>query len=336
MRSGSDPVSFGVALWQPVHPRFLPRARTSDFDRSSLLWLRGDGTGVLFRARKWQLRDWAIYTVQRCDTRRPWLVRRRFTVRDRRLTGWFPDGGDGTIVSVPTWRAPWWTWALPVLLTALVVVASLTLVLVADSIAPLYLLLLAVPTLLATPLLARPEIQSLAQLPLDDRTIVGYAQRRLAGQHPEQIEEASQRISALARVNEIRERYARLQMDVVERIDHPALFDPQAPHTAALLAALVRAEDLDADGDTVALQHAAAEIEALFSVAVRHAQRVGIDHLPVQQRDDARRAQKVARLARDASSQGEREAALRQLNRILESLALYYLPPVKDVRELEP
>lgn len=45
----------------------------------------------------------------------------------------------------------------------------------------------------------------------------------------------------------------------------------------------------------------------------------------------ARLTLKGARLARRATSDGEREAALAQVQRLLESLALYYLPAPEDV-----
>ena len=79
----------------------------------------------------------------------------------------------------------------------------------------------------------------------------------------------------------------------------------------------------------------AAEVQLAFDAARANAERLGLNHLPLTARDDAGRAAKAVRLARRASTDGEREAAMAQAHKLLESLALYYLPtPDEAVRML--
>lgn len=131
-------------------------------------------------------------------------------------------------------------------------------------------------------------------------------------------------------VTRIREEYARLRTDLVYRIENPALFDSAVPTTAAFEQALV---DFD-DAPEEEREHRATQVEVRFTVAMQHAERVGIRHAEPEHRDELTRAAKVARLAASANSDGERRAALTQLQRILDSLALYYLPSRIDHPEL--
>lgn len=126
-----------------------------------------------------------------------------------------------------------------------------------------------------------------------------------------------------------------MEADIIARIDQPAFFDASVPSTSRFLAAMVAAQDITGNTTIDELQRLAARLEVTFEVAKAHAYTVGIDHLAQHQRDDARRASKVARLAASASNQGERRAAIAQLNRILAELGLYYLPQVGDRLEIE-
>lgn len=100
---------------------------------------------------------------------------------------------------------------------------------------------------------------------------------------------------------------------------------------------------IDAEGNPVALSDATArlptaarfesalaiwaqEVRVTFEAARSHAETVGLAHLPVQARSAARRAAGAARLATESDNPAERLAAELQVNRILGSLALYYLP----------
>ena len=120
-------------------------------------------------------------------------------------------------------------------------------------------------------------------------------------------------------VERIRQEYAALRCDLLHRLENPALFDPAVPTTAAFETALAEF----ADSPT---SQAADRVEIRFQVARQHAERTGLRHVAPAHRGDVARAVKIARLAADASSPGERAAALTQLRRVLESLALYYLP----------
>lgn len=316
-------------------PGFSPDAKVSEHDRQPLLALRGDGTGVLFIARRYEGRGLEWRVITRCDTRRPWLTTRHITFLNGQIGAYLPDSrGEGPdILSAPGWRPPDWSWVtriLPILAVFgfFTAVAGLD---VAFGFA-LFLIPLMYPFL---PSFGTVEVDSLAQLPLDATNVVEYAEKRASGIHPETLEEMPHRERIRERIATIRERYGALKLDIVYRIEHPALFDPQAEHTARFQSALVRAEDLDDSAPVQALEKIASELEILFSVAKRHAEAVGIAHLPPQKREDGRRAAKVARLSKDAGSEGERAAALVQLNRVLASLSLHYLPAVKDVRAIE-
>ncbi|MDO5083644.1 MAG: hypothetical protein Q4D89_09595 [Arachnia propionica] len=128
-------------------------------------------------------------------------------------------------------------------------------------------------------------------------------------------------------VERIRQEYAELRSDLLYRLENPALFDPAVPTTAAFETALVEF----ADSPT---SQAADVVEIRFQVARQHAERTGLRHVVPAQRGEVARAVKIARLAQDASSPGERAAALAQLQRVLESLALYYLPSRADLPEI--
>ena len=146
---------------------------------------------------------------------------------------------------------------------------------------------------------------------------------------------ANRRQLALQRVDAIRNTYLELREDIIERIERPALFDPAVPATAEFEAALVRFEDIDDNTPTEMLDELASEVEVTFNVAQANAERLGLEHLPEDARSAARRAGKAARLAQGASTDGEREASLRQVKKILDSLALYYLPTLDERLAIE-
>lgn len=140
---------------------------------------------------------------------------------------------------------------------------------------------------------------------------------------------------ARARVSAIRHAYGAMRTDLVYRIEQPALFDPGVPTTAAFEEAL--AAFTGGDGtDLLRLEELAARVEVSFNVAVQHAERKGLSHIPPDNRADVRRAAKAARLAVGAGTDGERQASLAKVRRILDTVALYYLPSTDEALALEP
>lgn len=130
---------------------------------------------------------------------------------------------------------------------------------------------------------------------------------------------AASEVSPGVQVARIRREYAQLRSDLLYRLENPALFDPEVPTTAAFEEALVEFE-------TCPSRAAADRVEIRFQVARDNAERMGLRHVARGARDEVAKAAKVARLAAGASSDGERAAALARLQRILDSLALHYLP----------
>lgn len=146
---------------------------------------------------------------------------------------------------------------------------------------------------------------------------------------------ADRRQLAFDRVASIRNSYLDAREDIVRRIEQSALFDAAVPATAAFEAALVEFDDVTEQTPTDRVDELASRVEVAYNVAEANAERLGLEHLPETARDDARRAGKAARLAASASTPGERQASLRQVKKILDALALYYLPTINEKLELE-
>ena len=198
---------------------------------------------------------------------------------------------------------------------------------------------LAVPAGLAVGWLARfavsrpqpPSFLTAGEQRITALNIVEYVQRReLTGGSPVVLDE-ERRAAALRRVDEIKAEYGELLSDIVYRIDYPALFDTAVPTTQQFQVAL-SALDTMTNPSTADLEAMTNELEISYALARDHAETVGLRHLPEAAQAPARRAAKAARLAANAATDGERDASLAQVKRILESLALYYLPTVDEAR----
>lgn len=138
----------------------------------------------------------------------------------------------------------------------------------------------------------------------------------------------------VAEVDALKGQYGALLSDVVYRIKHPALFDPHEPHTKEFTLALLEWDDTHERLDDDAQRTLATRVLGTFRAARANAEHVGMDHLPAEARDDARTALKAATVAVDERApEPERAAALSRMVRILESLALYYLPTGLEARE---
>lgn len=146
-------------------------------------------------------------------------------------------------------------------------------------------------------------------------------------------------LSPASRVDLVKERFGALRDDIIYRIENSALFDGAVPQTNRYQLAL-----LAWDPSSPSVEELATEVEAAFDEARRHAEEIGLDHLPLTARDSGRRAARAAHTALNGTTDGEREAARRRVADILGSLALYYLPAVDPRapqligrrREIEP
>lgn len=133
----------------------------------------------------------------------------------------------------------------------------------------------------------------------------------------------------------VKEQYGALLSDVAYRIECAALFDVAVPLTKQFNLALTAWDDEERRAGGRRLAELAREVELTFATARDHAETVGMRHLPAAARREAELAAKAARLAQSAENEGERAAAIAQATRLLQSLALYYLPGPADFgREL--
>lgn len=140
--------------------------------------------------------------------------------------------------------------------------------------------------------------------------------------------------TAIRQVEQVKEEYGELLSDLPYRISNPALFDAAIPATETLTLALFEWDTTFNQLDDPARVRLAGEIVASFRQARDHAERIGMEHLPRDCRDPAEKALKAAELARDPNaSPAERETALKVAVRILDQLALYYLPTASQARE---
>ncbi|SDL52360.1 hypothetical protein [Tessaracoccus oleiagri] len=319
--------------------RLNTRRTLGSLKNEAALAIRDDGTGVLMKFRTYTAKSLTWSTISTVDTRRPHLVKWRVRWPSAHLSSVLPAEDGLDVVAMPMWRQPAWARWLRFLFTVLLwyLIGQGVAALGADGETAGAIATLLYPlVLLLTPRFGPVEVRSLEQLPLDSTNVVEYATQRLAGAHPEALEAKPHRERVLARIADVRAEYGALKLDLLARIDHPALFDGSEPLTARFLSVLVEADDVAEDLPLPQLEALASRLEVSFEVAKAHADAVGIHHLPDDRRDDARRAAKVARLARAATSDGERRAAVAQLGRILDGMALHYMPSAVETLAIEP
>ncbi len=140
---------------------------------------------------------------------------------------------------------------------------------------------------------------------------------------------------AVARVDAVKAEYGRLVSDVVQRIESPALFDPTVPETRAFTTALIEWDDTHESLPPADAAELAARVEVTFRSARARAEALGMDHLPGEARDPARRALGALRIARDRGTRREeRRTALATASRILAELRLPYLPRPTELAAL--
>ena len=178
-------------------------------------------------------------------------------------------------------------------------------------------------------------VRSLEGMPLNEHNLVEYALARQRGENPRGLRGIPRIEEARGRVEKVRADYGGRKLDIVYRIEQPALFDSSAPTTDAFLVALWEFDQIPDDAPPREAEEAAARVEVAYGLARRHAETVGIRHVAPGKADDVRRAAKVARLAVDGGSEGERTAARAQLTALLASLSLHFLPDAAELRALE-
>lgn len=166
-------------------------------------------------------------------------------------------------------------------------------------------------------------LMRLAELPLtepDDTLAIGA------------VREPGDRKRAQERVAAVKAAYGALLSDLAYRIENSALFDPAVEQTREFTLLLARWDDDHARLPADEVAALARNLEVAFDAARAHAEALGLTHLPETARADAHRAAKAARVAQGATLDGERAAALERTNRILATLALYYLPTPEEAQ----
>lgn len=149
------------------------------------------------------------------------------------------------------------------------------------------------------------------------------------------LDDAGARRDIVGKVNELKAEYGRLASDVIMRIECPALFDATLPETRRFTELLVRWGAEHARLSNPERATLAGELAVAFETAKAHAEAVGMQHYPDDARGPAETALKAMRLAQDSgTTRAERQAALERAVAILESLALHYLPTVREAKEL--
>ena len=149
------------------------------------------------------------------------------------------------------------------------------------------------------------------------------------------LDDAGARRDIIGKVNELKAEYGRLASDVITRIECPALFDATLPETRRFTELMVRWDAEHARLSNPERATLAGELSVAFEAAKAHARAVGMQYYPDDARGPADTALKAMRLAQDSgATRAERQAALERAVAILESLALHYLPTVREAKEL--
>ena len=135
-------------------------------------------------------------------------------------------------------------------------------------------------------------------------------------------------------IDDVKAEYGRLISDIAYRIEYPALFDPHEPTSKAFTLALLQWDNNDGVVGDDERRELALRVRATFEAARANAERIGMQHIPVESREKASTALKAARLATDQSAtEAERATALQRAVTILDELALYFLPSGAQARK---
>lgn len=324
----------GFDYWQPIGPE-TPLAELTD--TQALILQDGSPTGVI---ASWQVsadgdgRPTMTMILRRTDL--PWRPSPLTFPRDALLRDAAERvlPGDSVVVAIPPFqtgrRGGPRPWRIPVAIALALVTAFVAIVVGGPTGAGFALPLAAAAFALVWFNARAPEpnrILAPGDIQLDQTNVVDYAKRRLQGQRPEMHTLLQRRDAITGRVHRIKEEFGELGTDIIYRIENSALFDNSDPVTARFQTALI-AWDTYEGTDLERLDQLAGDVEITFSVAQDHAETMGLQHLPETARAQARRASSAVRLAQGAATEGERTASMHQAARILDALALYYLPTI--------
>lgn len=127
-------------------------------------------------------------------------------------------------------------------------------------------------------------------------------------------------------VEAIRQQIGEDRCDPLYVLENGAFFDVGVHSSRMFFAALTAWEDNQASYTPDEVTKAAAELKVLYDAARLNAERIGLLHLPGNQVDEGKKAQRLLSLARTTPSAGEHEAAWAAASKILLDLNLAYMP----------
>lgn len=127
-------------------------------------------------------------------------------------------------------------------------------------------------------------------------------------------------------VEAIRQQIGEDRCDPLYVLENGAFFDVGVHSSRMFFAALTAWEDNQASYTPDEAAKAASELKVLYDAARLNAERIGVLHLPGNQVDEGKKAQRLLNLARTTPSAGEREAAWAAAAKILLGLNLAYMP----------
>ncbi|MET8703650.1 hypothetical protein ABZW10_33085 [Kitasatospora sp. NPDC004723] len=133
--------------------------------------------------------------------------------------------------------------------------------------------------------------------------------------------------------DQVREEYGLYVADPFAVLDRPALADVTVPQTIALLHALDAAADAARGTDPAAYREAVTSLKLAWAAADGHARKLGVEHLPKQERATVGRARALLTTALDGGgNEHERRAAYEQARKLLDGVIVL---PRQATAELE-
>ena len=162
--------------------------------------------------------------------------------------------------------------------------------------------------------------------------VSGASRRRSEGQQAKAAR--AERWKAVeAEHDEIKGSYEDYLTDVLQFLDRPTLGDVTVDQTVEFLHALDAADDARRGGDIGSYRAKVSELRIAYRRADEHARRVGLNHLPKNERDAVAQARKLLQRAVNSGASGpERQAAYAKARDLLSGVLTV---PQQAVAELE-